>query len=123
MRILLVEDEAIVRFYLKVTLSNINGEVVDTKSAVDALELLNKDPNFDLIITDIKMQGMDGFDFIDELKKRGINIPVVVESAYLTNDPRMNKYRDVVKAFIKKPIDLNVLESVVREIEGGISHR
>lgn len=122
MRVLLVEDEAIVRFYLKVTLSNINGEVVDTKDGTEALKVLSKDSNFNLIITDIKMQGMDGFEFIDELKKRNINAPVIVESAYLTEDPRMANYKDKVKAFIKKPIDLNVLESIVKQIEAEISH-
>lgn len=116
-----MEDEAIVRFYLKVTLSNINGEVVDTKGGEEALILLETDPNFDLIITDIKMSGMGGFDFIDELDRRGFHdMPIVVESAYLTDDPQMNKYKSRVKAFIKKPIDLNVLESVVRQIEGEI---
>lgn len=123
MKILLVEDEAIVRFYLKVTLSNINGEVIDVKGGREALELLNKDAEFDLIITDIKMHGMDGFEFINELDKRGFNIPIVVESAYLKEDPRMNKYKNRVEAFIKKPIDLNVLESIVRQLEYKLSHR
>lgn len=123
MRILVVEDEAIVRFYLKVTLSNISGEVVDTKGGEEALTLLETDSDFDLIITDIKMSGMDGFDFIDELDRRGFqDMPIVVESAYLTDDPRMYKYKSRVKAFIKKPIDLNVLESVIRQIENELNH-
>ncbi len=117
MRVLLVEDEAIVRFYLKMTLSSINGEVVDAKSAEDALVLLNGGEKFDLIITDIKMHEMDGFAFIDEIDKMGMNTPVVVESAYLSDDPRMTKYKDRVTAFIKKPIDLNVLELIIRRLE------
>jgi len=112
-----VEDEAIVRFYLKMTLSKINGEVIDIKSAEDALILLSEDRDFDLLITDIKMQAIDGFGLIDEIDKMGIKIPVVVESAYLSDDPRMNNYKDRVKAFIKKPIDLNVLELIIKQIE------
>lgn len=122
-RILLVEDEAIVRFYLKVTLSNINGEVVDTKGGSEAVEILKKDTDFDLIITDIKMQGMDGFEFINIIDDMGLNIPIVVESAYITEDVRMNKYRDRIKAFIKKPIDLNVLESIIRQLEKEFNRR
>ena len=47
---------------------------------------------------------------------------LVVESAYLSNDERMINYKDKVKAFIKKPIDLNILESIIRRVEQEINH-
>jgi len=121
-RILIVEDEAIVRFYLKVTLLKINGEVIDVKCAEEALELLEKDSNFDLIITDVQMYAMNGFKFIDELEKRGFKIPIIIESAYLENDSKINNYKNKVKAFIKKPIDLNVLELIIRQLEDEINN-
>jgi len=121
-RILVVEDEAIVRFYLTLTLSKINGEIIDVKCAEDALELLEKDKNFNLIITDVQMYEMNGFQFIDELERRGFTIPIVVESAYLADDENMVNYKNKVKAFVKKPIDLNLLESVIRQLEDELCH-
>ncbi len=121
-RILVIEDEAIVRFYLTLTLSKINGEIVDVKCAEDAIELLEKDKNFDLIITDVQMYEMNGFQLIDELEKKGIKIPIVVESAYLADDENMVNYKDKVKAFVKKPIDLNLLELVIRQLEEELNH-
>lgn len=118
----MIEDEAIVRFYLTLTLSKINGEIIDVKCAEDAIELLEKDKNFDLIITDVQMYEMNGFQFIDEIERRGIKIPVVVESAYLADDEGMVNYKDRVKAFIKKPIDLNLLELVIRQLEDELGH-
>ena len=119
MRILLVEDEAIVRFYLKTTLMSINGEVVDAKSGDEALEQIYKNGPFDLLITDIKMKGIDGFDLIDKLDEMGLDIEIIVESAYVDEDERMHKYKERVKAFIKKPIDLNVLEAIVRDSDAN----
>lgn len=121
-RILVIEDEAIVRFYLTLTLSKINGEIVDVKCAEDAIELLENDKNFDLIITDVQMYEMNGFQFIDELEKKGIKIPIVVESAYLADDENMVNYKNKVKAFVKKPIDLNLLELVIRQLEEELNH-
>ena len=121
-RILVIEDEAIVRFYLTLTLSKINGEIVDVKCAEDAIELLEKDKNFDLIITDVQMYEMNGFQLIDELEKKGIKIPIVVESAYLADDENMVNYKDKVKAFVKKPIDLNLLELIIRQLEEELNH-
>lgn len=121
MRILLVEDEAIVRFYLRTTLTNINGEVVDVKNGNDALKKL-KTESFDLLITDIKMKGLDGFDLIDKCNEMNLDLTIIVESAYVDEDERMHKYKDRVKAFIKKPIDLNLLEAIVRDVESEINH-
>lgn len=123
MRILIAEDEAIVRFYLKVTLARINGEVIDVKSAEDALKILENDNNFDLLITDVRMYEMDGFQLIDELEKRNIKIPIIVESAYLSSDEVISKYKDRVKAFIKKPIDLNILEAIIRQVEEELKNQ
>lgn len=91
--------------------------MVDAKNGEEALKLLNEYKDFDLVITDIKMNNIDGFQLIDEMDKMGYNIPVVIESAYIDSNPDMLKYKERVEAFIKKPIDLNLLESVVRQIE------
>jgi len=116
-RILLIEDEPIVQFYLQTQLSQINGEVIATNFAAEALSLLEKDQNFDLILTDIKMPGIDGFELIDILIERGINIPVVIESAY-DYEEKSKEYENKIKGFIKKPIDLNILEAVINQIKG-----
>lgn len=68
------------------------------------------------------MYEMNGFQFIDELEKRGFTIPVVVESAYLADDENMVNYKNKVKAFVKKPIDLNLLELVIRQLEDELHH-
>jgi len=83
---------------------------------------LEKDANFNLIITDVQMYEMNGFQFIDELSKRGFSIPVIVESAYLADDEKMVNYKDKVKAFVKKPIDLNVLELIIRQLENELNN-
>lgn len=121
MRVLLVEDEGIVRFYLKATLMTINGEVVDAKSGEEAIKLLeDESQHFDIIITDIKMGKIDGFDVIDKAEELGRKVKFIIESAYIETDPRMNKYKEKVTAFLRKPIDLNVLEPIIRQLENTL---
>lgn len=115
MRILIAEDEAIFRFYLTNVLTQINGEVVSAKSAEEAIEILKNDSDYDLIITDIQMNKLNGFELIEEAYKINNNIKFIVESAYL-DSINVDEYKDRVLAFLQKPIDLNLLESIIRQI-------
>lgn len=113
MRILLVEDETIIRFYLKSRLQEINGEVIDVNSSEEAIDLLEKDQNFDMVITDINMGHIDGWGLIDYIISHNLKMKIIVESAYLAGDINMQKYSSKVSAFLPKPIDLNILDGLV----------
>ena len=78
---LVVEDDKYTLLYLKILLETSGIEVTDCLSAKDALDAL-ENHSFNLIITDIQMPEMDGFDLISEIKSNEVTkqIPVVVVS-------------------------------------------
>ena len=91
---------------IKVYLAN-NGE--------EALGILSTE-NIDLIVTDIKMPNMHGMEFIEEIRKMGLSIPIYIYSAYNKMlEDRIAKTR-VVKALYSKPDDYNVLCEKIKEI-------
>jgi DNA-binding NtrC family response regulator len=112
LNVLVLDDEEIVLFYFKTFLGTMNVSTKTTSSVDEALEIIHSGW-VDLLITDIKMPEMSGFDLIDKIRKEGHNFMIIVESGYLENDERMQFYKDNVFAFIPKPIDLNNLESVM----------
>ena len=72
------DDEAVLTMLYKVIKSN--GIEADTASnGMNALELVSR-KNYDLILLDVNMHGMDGFQVIEELRKRKINVPIIVVS-------------------------------------------
>ena len=75
-KILIVEDEKPVAKALQLKLGRAGFESEVAFDGVDALEVLAK-KNFDLIILDLVMPRMDGFEFLAELKNRKINIQVL----------------------------------------------
>lgn len=78
-KVLIVDDDdAVLNMLYKVIRSN--GIDADTCSSGEAaLEQLEKQ-NYDLILLDINMQGMDGFQVVETLRKRGIQIPIIILS-------------------------------------------
>jgi YesN/AraC family two-component response regulator len=84
-KVMVVDDEPIVRLALK-SLANWENHGFDLSfeafNGKQALELLKKNPDIDIVITDINMPVMDGLELISRLKERGDGIGIVVLSAY-----------------------------------------
>ncbi len=92
--VLLVEDEQIVRLALR-SLTNWEDHgfdlTLDAFNGQKALEMLATHP-VDLVLSDLKMPGMDGFELLEAMRGRGIETPVIVLSAY-------DEYDSVRRAF------------------------
>jgi DNA-binding NtrC family response regulator len=79
--ILVVDDEAMMRNLLEKILVREGYAVKTAGNGVEALELLQHE-NFELIISDMKMPNMDGFDLLKAVKQEYPNINVIIMTAY-----------------------------------------
>src|SRR5258708_1642504 len=68
-RLLVVDDELLVLTALREMLSHEGYQVVAASSAAEALEFVQKEPPFALVLTDQRMPGMSGLDFLAQVKK------------------------------------------------------
>lgn len=116
-RILIVDDDAGIRFALLVALSGMGYEAAAASSGSEALNVLLRNP-YDLVITDLQMPGMDGWTLISLIKDRFPNIPVVLmtgqEKEEVMKDPR----RSCIDSAIFKPLKLKELEKELKEMFG-----
>lgn len=78
-KILVVEDERAIAKAMSLKLELANFEVKNASDGEEAFLAL-KEESFDLIILDLIMPKMDGFEFLEELKKQGVKIPVIVST-------------------------------------------
>ncbi|MBN1865966.1 response regulator [Candidatus Sumerlaeota bacterium] len=113
-RILVVEDEAVVRDLLSEILTQQGHKVATAGDGSEALDLLRKN-SFDMVLSDLQMPGLSGLDLISSIKSRQPTLPVVVVSGY----PALNKAIDAMKAgatdFITKPFRIDHIHHVVQK--------
>ena len=113
--ILYVDDERDALQAVSMGLEERGYTILTAASGEEALKLLNTN-NPDIIITDLKMAPMNGFELFQEIKKeeRLQKIPFFFLTA--VNDPLAQKYGQVlgVDAYITKPVDLDDLEDAIR---------
>ena len=87
-------------------------EAADGKEALDQIE--NSHP--DIILLDLIMPVMDGFETMNHLKSKGINIPIIVITAYLKENTYSRCKELGAKAFINKPVKMRELYSEISKL-------
>ena len=78
----IIDDDQSIRWVLERALSQADLSVTSFSSANAAMESIHKEVEPDVVITDIRMPGMTGFDFMHEFKQEKPNIPVIIMTAH-----------------------------------------
>ncbi|MCW5203144.1 sigma-54-dependent Fis family transcriptional regulator [Desulfobulbus sp. US4] len=112
-RILIVDDELSMRDFLKILFENEGYEVSVAANAATALDVAVRDP-FDVVITDIRMPGMNGLELLAELKQHFPDLPVIMITAYASPDDAVQAMRQGAFDYITKPFHVDELKNVIR---------
>ncbi len=108
---LVVDDEETIRDVIIELISEEAGhKAVGAESGLKALEIM-KSINFNLILLDLEMPGMNGNQFLEEISTTAPAIPVIVVSA----NPAKLKTHPQVKSVIAKPFDIEQLLAVLEK--------
>ena len=105
-RILVVEDNKSLRMLMKARLEQAGYKVLQAQNGQEALEIL-EDQQADLIISDIMMPLMDGFELIESLRKANFNLPVLMVTAKEGFEDKEKGFRLGTDDYMVKPIDMN----------------
>ncbi len=113
-RILVVDDEAIARDNLALALARQGHDTVTAGNGDEALERLRAE-DFDLVLTDLKMEGMDGLALLRSIKDQFPDIEVVVLTGYPTVDTAVEAMRAGAYDYLAKPYRLDEARMLVRK--------
>jgi DNA-binding NtrC family response regulator len=112
-RILVVDDEKNVRVLFERILAKEGYEVECAASGSEAIDKLANN-SFDLVVTDLKMGGIDGLDLIRKGKKTNQAIPFILISGYGTAQTAVSAAQEGADVYLMKPIDMKDLKLAVK---------
>ena len=115
-RILVVDDEEMINELLSDYFRELGYDVTVALSAEEAIEKLEFENQFNLIITDIDLPGKSGFELLKIVKETKENLPVVILSGIKTFDNTIKAVKNGAIDFISKPFDLKSVQKVVEKI-------
>lgn len=103
-KILIVEDEVINYLYLKELLRNTGATILCASNGLEAVEACKQHKDLSLVIMDMKMPGMSGYEAIPLIKKIRNELPVLALSAYALSDDVKKAYDAGCDNFLAKPV-------------------
>src|SRR5579863_3203168 len=112
--ILIVEDEPKLRRLLELQLAEEGFQARTAPDAETGLEFLGKEP-FDLVVTDLKLPGMSGFNFLQAAKRVDANLPVIIMTAHGTVESAVDAMKAGASDYVLKPFSLAELVLVIRK--------
>jgi ATP-dependent Lon protease len=114
-RVLVVDDEEIARTNLEYILRKEGHQVDGAANGAQALDLI-KAQEYDLILTDLKMEKMDGLQLLESAKQISPNTEIIMVTGYATVSTAVDALKKGAAHYLSKPIKLDELRETVREI-------
>ena len=118
-KLLIVDDESAVRTSLREILQQEGHQVTTAASGEEALTALGED-TFDLILLDLKMEGIDGLEVMAEVKRMAPSTEVIVLTAHGALDSAVEALRQGAHDYLLKPCGV---EEIVASVETGLAKR
>ena len=113
-KILIVEDEKVTLRNLEYILKKEGYEVIATTSGTNALKLLQEN-NFDLVLTDLKLEKVDGIEILEKCKKISPDTEVIIITAYATISSAIESMKKGAFYYLPKPFKLEDVKKLVKE--------
>ena len=114
-RVLIVDDEKVMRDSLAEWLELDNFKVETAENGMEALKKIEAEPP-DVLVVDIKMPGMDGVTLLKKIKERDQDLPVIMMTAFATVENAVRSMKDGAYDFITKPFPPEKLTNLLRHV-------
>jgi PAS domain S-box-containing protein len=124
LKVLIAEDDEESAVLLQRTIKAFGKEVIKVRNSVDAIEACRKNPDIDLVLMDIKMSGIDGYEATRQIRQFNTDVVIIAQTAYaLTGD-----WEKAIEAgcndYISKPINKDQFMALMKKyfnVPGNIS--
>jgi CheY-like chemotaxis protein/nitrogen-specific signal transduction histidine kinase len=113
-RILLVEDQESNRTVITLLLETLGLAVESAKDGVEAVAKASAEP-FDLILMDLKLPNMDGYEATKILRQKNLTLPIIALSAGVMSEQDSNQIKQDFDALLTKPVDRKKLHQMLRK--------
>nr|WP_320023123.1 PAS domain S-box protein [uncultured Draconibacterium sp.] len=113
LKILIVEDDEFSITYLKIALKDFSENMLVAQTGIEAVEICKNNPDIDLILMDMKMPKMDGFEATRAIREFNKKVFIVAQTAYAQVGDRKEVLEAGCNAYLTKPINKKELLKII----------
>ena len=116
LKILIVEDDETSILYLETLLSSFNAELYFAVTGIEAIEQIKKHSDIDLILMDIKLPIMNGYEATRKIREFNKEVKIIAQTAYALEGDRKKALESGCDDYLPKPLNKDLLMKKLREI-------
>lgn len=105
LKIIIAEDDEFADNLFSIILEDISKEILHAKTGVKVVELFRKRPDIDLILMDIQMPGMNGYEATKQIRKFNKEVIIIAQTAYALSGDKEKALEAGCDDYISKPIN------------------
>jgi CheY-like chemotaxis protein len=111
--ILIAEDEQSNFDFLKILLTRMNFNVLWAKNGQEAVDICETDPSINLVLMDIKMPILNGYEATKLIKYTRPDLPIIAQTAYAMTSDKHEAEKAGCNFYLSKPIKINQLKEIL----------
>jgi two-component system, cell cycle response regulator DivK len=115
-KVLVVEDDEASFQLIDASLKSFELQMLRAKNGKQALQICDQNRDIRLVLLDIQLPGMNGYEVLAEIKKTNPEIPIVAQTAYSMIDDREKCLEAGCDEYLSKPLNLKKLRELVKKI-------
>ena len=119
-KVLIADDEAMLRIVAAETLQDAGFEVSEAGDGASALEILRSDPDIELLVSDIKMPGLNGIELAEAGLRLRPELKILLMTGYAT-ESLPDSLRERGLEILRKPFDFNHLCALALNLVGKVT--
>jgi PAS domain S-box-containing protein len=115
LKILIAEDDETSKFFISMVVKKISQEVLSTKSGLGAVEIFRNNPDIDLILMDIQLHEMNGYEATRQIRQFNKEVIIIAQTAYALAGEREKAIASGCTDYISKPINKDDLVALIEK--------
>jgi CheY-like chemotaxis protein len=113
LKILIAEDDETSDLLIAIMLRKYKPKILHAKTGIEAIEILRDNPDIDMILMDIRMPEMNGYEATREIRQFNADVIIVAQTAYALSGEREKALTQGCNDYFAKPIDQIMLTAVL----------
>jgi hypothetical protein len=118
LKILIAEDDEASSLYLSLLAEEFSSEILTAKNGFEAVELYKQNPDIDLILMDMKMPHLNGFEATKQIRQLNKKVIIIAQTAFSLTFDRQKVIDAGCTDYISKPISVNNFTTLIRKYFG-----
>ena len=115
LKILVAEDDEVSDMFIRAVIKMFSTEIFTARTGIEALEICRNNPDIDLVLMDIRMSEMDGYESTRQIRRFNKQIIIIAQTAYAIEGAREKAIEAGCNDYIAKPIKKSDLEALIQK--------